>query len=120
MKRCPKCKSVSPDSEATCGVCGGSLADVPYESNQEVERDQMADVREEERKERTIVRRIEKRRIVLTISAFIVGSGCLAGGIVLLGQFHNPYGLLVTLIGIGILGGVIGLPFPRGRSWYRR
>jgi hypothetical protein len=95
----------------TCGVCGGSLADVPYESTEEIDRDQIAGVRAEETKEREIVRRAEKRNIALTISEFILVVGCLVGGVVLIGQFHSVYGLLLIFVGIGILW-VLATPYP--------
>ncbi len=31
MKKCPKCDSISADTESSCGVCGGSLTGVTSE-----------------------------------------------------------------------------------------
>jgi hypothetical protein len=31
LKKCPECNSISSDNEISCGVCGGSLSEVPSE-----------------------------------------------------------------------------------------
>src|SRR6266566_2701861 len=35
MKRCPRCGTVSGDTDLACGVCGAGIADIPSESLEE-------------------------------------------------------------------------------------
>ena len=113
MRRCPVCGSVSPDNELDCGVCGGSLADAPYETMEQIERYQAAETAEEDRKERKVVRRAETLGIVTTIVLFILGLGSIVGGILLLGQFNNLGGLLLVLLGMILLLEVFGVGLAR-------
>src|SRR2546425_4264741 len=113
LKRCPTCGSVSLNNEVECGVCGGSLAEASYESMGQIERDQAAEMAEEERKERRVVRRTESLGIVATIALVILGIGSLVGGILVLGQFNNLGSLLLVLLGMILLLEVLGVGIAR-------
>lgn len=87
----------------TCGVCGGDLSDVPFESEERIQQEQDTDVRREELVERAAIRKIERRRIATTISEFVGGVVCLILGFIIVGQFKSFYGLPVLLLGMGLI-----------------
>jgi len=79
----------------------------------QIERDQAAEMAEEERKERRVVRRTESLGIVATIALVILGIGSLVGGILVLGQFNNLGSLLLVLLGMILLLEVLGVGIAR-------
>lgn len=104
MKRCPTCRgTVSGDTDQTCGVCGASLADAPSESIEEANREYNQEVLRKAKQDRKELRKIDKRRVERIISESVLGLGGIVGGIILVGQYNNPYGVFVILLGMLLL-----------------
>ena len=126
MKRCLTCGTISKDSDLNCGVCGASIADTPSESLEEARHEHNADVLRKSEEERKARGKIDKRRAERIISESVLGFAGMFGGIILVGQYKNIYGLLAVLLGmlllIHALFGSLGpfrIGFGRGGRIYR-
>ncbi len=113
MKRCPACKSLSPDDEMTCGMCGASIGDVPFESMEEIERDEIADHKQEELAEHKELEKAKIRLVFRTAIGIVIGVGVTVSGIALI-LYENPLAIFVLLVGCAIIGAAFGLG-PRAR-----
>ena len=118
MKRCPACGSISPDSEVTCGACGSSIADVPFESMEQIEAERKADDKREEAKEHKEFERAKVRLVVRDVVGFLAAIAIISAGLYLLLSQSNVYGFFVFVAGVLLLVAVLGTgPFTRGRGW---
>ena len=111
MKKCPTCKSISPDEETTCGVCGESLEHVAP-MTETLDQSILEDKLEESAAERQFVREERKVDAVKLSVGLSVGLGVLASGIILitygglaLGVIFLPIGLwIIVSVSLGGLG----------------
>jgi hypothetical protein len=108
LKKCPRCNSISADSDSSCGVCGGSLSEVISESlEQIVQKD-------------TRVQPKKKLKLgPLALGIFALAS-TVAGAALL---FFNGIGIILLLVGLSaiivMLGGAGG-PMRRGGVGWKR
>ncbi len=103
MKRCPRCGTVSGDTDLACGVCGAGIADIPSESLEEATREHNVDVLRKAEKERKELRKIDKRRVQRIISESVLGLGGMVGGFILFVQYGNLFGIFAILLGMLLL-----------------
>jgi hypothetical protein len=123
LKKCPGCRSISPDDERTCGVCGEDLervAPMTETLDQSIEED----MAEESAGERRFSRKARKANTVKLFVGLLIGLAVLAPGIILisydgfgsweylaLGFLCLPAGLLILAsVALGGLG---------PSAWYR-
>jgi hypothetical protein len=100
-------------------VCGKDLSEVSAESEDEIQNEQNTDVRVEMTKESEAIRKIEKGRLTVVMSELVSGVASLILGIVIIGQYHSLYGVVLVLLGLGLVAHAIALPIP-GRWGYGR
>src|SRR5437660_12082329 len=98
MKRCPRCGTVSGDTDLACGVCGAAIADIPSESLEEATREHNVDVLRKAEKERKELRKIDKRRVERIVSESGLGLGGMVGGLSLFVEYGNLFGIFVILL----------------------
>jgi hypothetical protein len=96
LKKCPRCNSISLDSEASCGVCGASLSDV---ASQRL--DQFV------HKETEIK---PKKKSNVSALALIIGALTMTGAGAGLLVFHNGIGIILLLPGLLITVYIVGAP----------
>jgi hypothetical protein len=96
LKKCPRCNSISLDSEASCGVCGASLSDV---ASQRL--DQFV------HKETEIK---PKKKSNVGALALIIGALTMTGAGAGLLVFHNGIGIILLLPGLLIMVYIVGAP----------
>ncbi len=112
MKKCPECNSISSDDETSCGVCGGSLSDVPSEDLEQLVQNVP---------EVSPSRKLNVRALALIILGIILAFSMIGGGIVLLIP-RNILGLFLVIAGaalaLSIAGGPVG--FGGRGGWYMR
>ena len=94
MKKCPACKSISPDEEITCGVCGENLEHVSAmveTLDQSIREDQAKELADELQFARK-ARKVDNVRLSVGLS---VGFTVLLSGTILI--FSNGFGSLALL-----------------------
>jgi hypothetical protein len=108
MKKCPRCNSISADSDYSCGVCGGSLSGVVSESLEQI-------VQKETR-----VQPKKKLKLAPLALGILALASTVAGTALLI---FNPIGIILLIVGlstiIGMLGGA-GRGLSLGKSFQRR
>ena len=93
----------------TCDACGAGLADVPFESMDEINRDQMAEEKKDQDTERRGFIRQKHRMIVTAIVVTLLGICAIILGIYLFIQGSNLYALISLLTGFAILFFILGM-----------
>jgi hypothetical protein len=104
LKKCPRCDSISSDSENLCGVCGGSLSEVTSEPLEQLVHKTL-EVR-------------PKRKLNVGALALIILALSMAGGGIALLAVQNGFGLVLLLGGLVLsllISGGVGVGIGRGK-----
>jgi len=123
LKKCPACKSISPDEETTCGVCGASLEHVSP-MVETLDQSALEDMAEGKAAERQFARKARKVDNVKLSVGLSVGLAVFLSGIVLIANagFGSlswfATGFLFLPLGLWVLASVaLGGLGPS--AWYR-
>jgi hypothetical protein len=104
LKKCPRCDSISSDSENSCRVCGGSLSEEPSEPLEQLVHKTL-EVR-------------PKRKLNVGALALIILALSMAGGGIALLAVQNGFGLVLLLGGLVLsllISGGVGVGIGRGK-----
>ena len=121
LKRCPSCGSISPDSEMVCGACGSSIADVPFETMEEIEREREDYAKRETEEEHREFEKVKVRMVATKIVGGLVTVGVILAGFYLVFDQLNVLGIFVIMVGFAMVAAVLGTgPFTFWWAWWRR
>lgn len=108
MKLCPSCGSISPDSEMVCGACGSSMAGVPFETMEEIEREREDYAKRETEEEHREFEKLKVQMVATKIIGGLVAAGVILTGFYLLFDQLNLWGIFVLVVGFALVAIVLG------------
>ena len=123
LKQCPKCGSISSNTQTVCDMCGAILTDVLSRTMDEIEQERSSEEKRSNAFERQTVRRAAERSFLAGVPIFAVACGLVIGGLWFMFNSTNSLTLALAvfmlIFGFILLQVALRLPEPitrwRGR-----